>query len=492
MHNVYSDAHDLVECHSGEEALEHIKRIYNENCDQIKELFNEEVSKNPEKYAGLIAKGLNYPYVGIKVDHKDMVMDPPLPYGVALDPGVYGTTVTRPDIFGYYYREQIDLLIKNHKVPVVVGLSDWPIPFPFVPCLSSINLNKEHLLRLGTDFVFPNLTRVNDDIANNRPRKDHAKPLPLAFFTAERVDYSISRLYHYTATAPNHFQDFILLTNYQRYIDEFIEFAKNEMENGTEYSEFVQPGDHITYNKNMGGKQPEGEIADKLPQMPAYHLKRPDHQGITFINIGVGPSNAKTITDHLAVLRPHCWIMLGHCAGLRRTQLLGDYVLAHAYVREDKILDDDLSLQVPIPAIAEVQVALQEAVGNITGLKGAEAKIRLRTGTVLTTLDRQWELRSQDLSQLFKQTRAIAVDMESATIAANGFRFRVPYGTLLCVSDKPIHGEIKLRGTANAFYSERVSQHLMVGIETIKLIRDRGVRYLHSRKLRGFDEPPFR
>jgi AMP nucleosidase len=81
--------------------------------------------------------------------------------------------------------------------------------------------------------------------------------------------------------------------------------------------------------------------------------------------------------------------------------------------------------------------------------------------------------------------------MESATIAANGFRFRVPYGALLCVSDKPVHGEIKLGGVADAFYRERVRQHLEVGIETLSLLRAQ-VSSLHSRKLRSFDEPPFR
>ena len=82
--------------------------------------------------------------------------------------------------------------------------------------------------------------------------------------------------------------------------------------------------------------------------------------------------------------------------------------------------------------------------------------------------------------------------MESATVAANGLRFRVPYGTFLCVSDKPLHGELKLSGMANAFYRERVSQHLKVGIETMRLLREEGVDSLHSRKLRGFDEPAFR
>lgn len=147
---------------------------------------------------------------------------------------------------------------------------------------------------------------------------------------------------------------------------------------------------------------------------------------------------------------------------------------------------------VPVPPIAEVQVALQEAMQRVTGLEDRDIKTRLRTGTVLTTDNRNWELRLRALFTQINMSRSIAVDMESATIAANGFRFRVPYGTLLCVSDKPLHGELKLRGMANAFYRERVSQHLMVGIETMRLLRERGVDSLHSRKLRGFDEPAFR
>ena len=111
----------------------------------------------------------------------------------------------------------------------------------------------------------------------------------------------------------------------------------------------------------------DGLSLARLPQMPAYHLKKKGHGGITVVNIGVGPSNAKTITDHIAVLRPHAWLMLGHCAGLRNSQTLGDYVLAHAYVREDHVLDDDLPVWVPMPALAEVQVAMQDAVAEVTG-----------------------------------------------------------------------------------------------------------------------------
>jgi AMP nucleosidase len=230
--------------------------------------------------------------------------------------------------------------------------------------------------------------------------------------------------------------------------------------------------------------------------MPAYHLIRRDGSGITLVNIGVGPSNAKTITDHIAVLRPHAWLMLGHCAGLRNTQQLGDYVLAHGYVREDHVLDEDLPLWVPIPPLAEIQLALEQAVADVTMLSGYELKRVMRTGTVASTDNRNWELLpSKNVASTpdrrFSQSRAVALDMESATIAANGFRFRVPYGTLLCVSDKPLHGEIKLPGMANLFYRERVDQHLRIGIRAVDLLRQERPGRLHSRKLRSFAEVAF-
>jgi AMP nucleosidase len=100
---------------------------------------------------------------------------------------------------------------------------------------------------------------------------------------------------------------------------------------------------------------PEEAISDlawKKHQMPAWHLITADGQGITLINIGVGPSNAKTICDHLAVLRPDVWMMIGHCGGLRESQSIGDYVLAHAYLRDDHVLDAVLPPDIPIPSIA--------------------------------------------------------------------------------------------------------------------------------------------
>ncbi len=109
-----------------------------------------------------------------------------------------------------------------------------------------------------------------------------------------------------------------------------------------EYEALHLPGGG-TITKSMTDAEADA-IVEASPwhrfQMPAYHLSRTDGKGgVTLVNIGVGPSNAKTITDHLAVLRPNCWLMIGHCGGLRQSQRIGDYVLAHAYLRQDHILD---------------------------------------------------------------------------------------------------------------------------------------------------------
>lgn len=312
--------------------------------------------------------------------------------------------------------------------------------------------------------------------------------MPLSLFTAERTDYSLHRIRHYTATKPSDFQKYILFTNYQRYVDEFVEHARDEVMAGRA-DKLVEPGDRVT---GKDGKPSCDPIA-KMPQMPAYHMVREDGEGITLVNIGVGPSNAKTITDHIAVLRPHVWLMIGHCGALRRTQRLGDYVLAHAYLRKDNVLDHVLPPHIPLPTLAEVQLALTAAVRAETGVDEADLKALLRTGTVVTTDDRNWELDFENTAVDLNAARAIAIDMESATIAANGYRYRVPYGTLLCASDRPLHGEIKLPGMADAFYQERVSQHLNIGLRALALLRDEAGRgSLHSRKLRSFDEPLFR
>ncbi len=417
-------------------------------------------------------------------------VDTRLSFGHVAIPGTHAATVTRPDLFRNYLTQQIGLLIRNHAQPVVIGASNTPIPVHFaVANDASITVPQEGATDFTLRDVFdvPDLSTTNDDIVNGTYVPPDGVG-PLAPFTAQRIDYSLARLSHYTATDPEYFQNHVLFTNYQFYVEEFEAYARAQLADpNSGYTAFVSTG-----NARITGADETIEQSLKLPQMPSYHLTRPDGGGITLVNIGVGPSNAKTATDHIAVLRPHAWLMVGHCAGLRNSQALGDFVLAHAYLREDHVLDDDLPVWTPIPALAEIQIALEDAVAEVTQLQGYELKRVMRTGTVATIDNRNWELREHTGPvQRLSQSRAIALDMESATIAANGYRFRVPYGTLLCVSDKPLHGELKLPGMASDFYKTQVSRHLRIGIRAMETLRGMPLERLHSRKLRSFDETAF-
>ncbi len=469
-----------------DKAVAYLETLYEEATKFLVDAFNR-VASGERVSARFRAF---YPEIRMVTTRFDKI-DSRLSFGHVSEPGAYTATVTRPDLFRYYLRQQIGLLIRNHNVPISIGPSETPIPLHFVMAgRGDVTLpeNGELSLSLRDLFDVPDLATTNDDIVNGERNRNPDGSRPLAPFTAQRIDYSLARLAHYTATSPEHFQNYILFTNYQFYVDEFEAFARAQLADpDSGYTAFVAPGDTVITD-------PAAPVPPlpRLPQMPTYHLKRAHGAGMTLVNIGVGPSNAKTATDHIAVLRPHAWVMVGHCAGLRNSQALGDFVLAHAYLREDNVLDADLPIWVPIPALAEIQIALQDAVAQVTQLEGYALKQLMRTGTVATIDNRNWELRDQSGPvQRLSQSRAIALDMESATIAANGFRFRVPYGTLLCVSDKPLHGELKLPGMASGFYKTQVSRHLQIGIRAMELLREMPLEKIHSRKLRSFNETAF-
>ena len=400
------------------------------------------------------------------------------------------TTITNPKLFRNYLLEQLTLLYQDYGAHISVELSQH----------GSLSLRDRWFHpdtrpldeRADSDRYFPTteLSQIGDETADGlfHPTEFY----PLSHFDARRVDFSLARLRHYTGTPAEHFQPYVLFTNYTRYVDEFVSWGCSQiLDPDSPYIALSCAGGIWITAETEAPEQAISDLAWKKHQMPAWHLITHDGKGITLINIGVGPANAKTICDHLAVLRPDVWLMIGHCGGLRESQAIGDYVLAHAYLRDDHVLDAVLPPDIPIPSIAEVQRALYDATKQVSGMPGEEVKQRLRTGTVVTTDDRNWELRYSASALRFNLSRAVAIDMESATIAAQGYRFRVPYGTLLCVSDKPLHGEIKLPGQANRFYEGAISEHLQIGIRAIDLLRAEG-DHMHSRKLRTFNEPPFR
>ncbi len=273
----------------------------------------------------------------------------------------------------------------------------------------------------------------------------------LFLFAPERIELSIERLEHYTGTRAADFQRYVLLTNYAMHMNAFVE----------EFPDCVRPGGSV--------------------QMPAHHHVQDDNLGVSIVNIGVGPSNAKNFTDHLAVLRPDAMLMVGHCGGIRNHQEIGDYVLASGYMRADRVLDELLPLGVPIAPSFLLNTYLSKAL--------EEERLDYRLGTVYTTADRNWELALNRTRDDLQVSRSVAIDMESATVAANGFRYRIPNATLLCVSDKPLHGRPKLGGKAARFYRETKAKHLGVAIRALSLAKQDWPAGLPTASIRALDEP---
>jgi AMP nucleosidase len=300
--------------------------------------------------------------------------------------------------------------------------------------------------RTAVDLHDPRLALAIDETQWDLRRKK------LFLFAPERMALSMDRLRHYTGTSAELFQRYVLLTNYAWHVEEF---------------RAALPG--------CVGPESDGR------QMPAWHHVRPGNAGVTMVNIGVGASNAKTLTDHLAVLRPDLMLMIGHCAGLRNHQEIGDLVLATAYMRDDRVLDDMLPLSVPVTSSHTLNSLLLAEVTD-RGLRG-------RMGIVFTTANRNWELNLAMVQNQLRASRALAVDMESATVAANGFRYRIPTATLLAVSDKPLHARPKLAADAQVFYSASRRQHVEIALSVITKVARQYPGGLPAAGLRSPDEP---
>lgn len=473
------------------EALDKLEALYDCALTALRGAISDFVNQGTLPDVAARANGLfTYPQISVTWDGQFQERLRTRAFGRFVRTGYYSTTVTRPALFRRYLTEQLTLLENEYGAKFEVTPSQQEMPYPFVIDGSDLILNRSMTAGLAQHFPTTDLAKIGDGITDGID--PDTESFPLSHFDALRTDFSLARLKHYTGTPVEHVQPYILFTNYSRYVDEFVSWACEQiLDPNSPYQALSCAGGTYITAENADPERTTSDLAWKKHQMPAYHLIKKDGPGITLVNIGVGPSNAKTICDHLAVLRPHVWLMIGHCGGLRESQSIGDYVLAHAYLRDDHVLDAVLPPDIPIPSIAEVQRALYDATKAVSGIPGEEVKQRLRTGTVVTSDDRNWELRFSASALRFSLSRAVAVDMESATIAAQGYRFRVPYGTLLCVSDKPLHGEIKLPGQANHFYEGAISEHLQIGIRAIDLLIAEGDR-LHSRKLRTFNEPPLR
>lgn len=241
----------------------------------------------------------------------------------------------------------------------------------------------------------------------------------------------------YTGKPLNSFGKYFLLTNYNHYIDMFAQW----------------------HNVPVEGKD------KNMPSATA--------EGVTIINFGMGSPNAATVMDLLSAVEPNAVIFLGKCGGLKKKNRLGDLIVPIAAIRSDGTSNDYLPLEVPALPALKIQIALSETVTSYNR--------EYWTGTVYTTNRRVWEYDDRFKKYLVK-TRAMAIDMETATIFSVGFANEIPVGALLLVSDQPmISTGIKTEASDKKVTREFVEIHLKIGIDSLKNIKKQGLSVKHLR-----------
>jgi AMP nucleosidase len=196
-------------------------------------------------------------------------------------------------------------------------------------------------------------------------------------------------------------------------------------------------------------------------------------RGVSIINFSIGSPVAALIIEVLATADPKATLFLGMVGGLHRSLELGDFVLPTAAIRDEGASRHFMPPQVP----ALPTFKIQKFVSQIIVEKGLD----YRTGVVHTTDYRFWEFNEQFKAQLYEE-RALAIDMETATLFSVGFASKVPIGALLLVSDLPLReGGIKTRDSARQVFQQFTDLHIEIGIQAMSEIQDRGEHIRHYR-----------
>ena len=239
----------------------------------------------------------------------------------------------------------------------------------------------------------------------------------------------------YTGTEKDVFGDYILLTNFRNYLTEFATITG-------------------------------AEIAGIGKPMPTC-----THDGITMIDFGMGSANAATIMDLLSAIKPKAVLFLGKCGGLKKKNKLGDYILPIAAIRGDGTSNDYFPKEVPALPAFTLQRAVSTTVRNYDK--------DYWTGTVYTTNRRVWE-HDEDFKSYLQLIRAMAIDMETATIFSTGFFNQIPAGALLLVSDQPMIPEgVKTSSSDKKVSGAYMSEHINIGIESLNEIKNNGLSVRH-------------
>jgi len=241
----------------------------------------------------------------------------------------------------------------------------------------------------------------------------------------------------YTGNELEDFGEYILLTNFSNYVTRFAE----------------------EFNTDIKGLDHPMQVATA--------------NGISIINFGMGSAMAATVMDLLSAIMPKAVLFLGKCGGLKKKTQIGDVVLPIAAIRGEGTSDDYLPPEVP----ALPSFRLQRAVSSMI----KKHKLDYWTGTVYTTNRRVWE-HDENFKEYLREIRAMAIDMETATIFSVGFVNEIPHGALLLVSDNPMIPEgVKTTENDKKVTSSFVNQHLRIGIDSLIELKESGESVKHMR-----------
>lgn len=239
----------------------------------------------------------------------------------------------------------------------------------------------------------------------------------------------------YTGTRLDEFGQYILLTNFQKYVEMFSEM------NGVEIKGIGRP-------------------------MPSATAK-----GITIINFGMGSANAATVMDLLSSIKPKAALFIGKCGGIKRKNKVGDLILPIAAIRGEGTSNDYFPPEVPALPAFNLQKAISTTI--------RDHKRDYWTGTIYTTNRRVWEY-DEEFKEYLRKTRAMAVDLETATIFIVGFANKIPSGALLLVSDQPMIPEgIKTEESDRKVSAQFMEMHLQIGIDSLNQLINNGLTVKH-------------
>ena len=269
-----------------------------------------------------------------------------------------------------------------------------------------------------------------------KTKKSNDVETPLKSGLKNKTDIVNNWLPRYTGRPLEEFSRFILLTNFSKYLHLFSEWNDNAPIIGLD-----KPMQSVSAN------------------------------GITLINFGMGSPMAATMMDLLTAIQPQAVLFLGKCGGLKKKNKIGDLILPIAAIRGEGTSNDYLPAEVPaLPAFA-----LQKAISTTIRDHSRD----YWTGTVYTTNRRVWE-HDKSFKKYLKSLRAMAVDMETATIFTTGFANKIPTGALLLVSDQPMIPEgVKTAESDSNVTEQYVETHLRVGIDSLKQLINKGLTVKH-------------